>query len=434
MHDNIQIFVEKQRYLISDYQSIIDSIDIADELIKKDLNGFEFKITGFIITCNKPLIIFPKNYHIPSNHEQIKKECMTLLQVILKYRMEKFHVPEEMQLLFGDENHSTGRIVSSIELIEDYLRNGFIIKKREIVSSKKIGYTDWNATVNKLTPVITHGKPIYLQPVKRNKVYDTDNLLTKIHKWVINDCICTWGWLFGIDENILEIANPYDSQLMINVLKNELIKTFIQRDVSVIKNLINYIEAKHGSEKVTSYNTMATPYFNLIWESICAFVYSNEYANLSKWVAQPVWDGPIILKNISQRPDILFVNYKTFYILDAKYYDYHNTIPGWHDVVKQLFYKFTIESKLRNSGNKTIESYENVLIFPENSKNDFTYLGRVYVDGVMDLGEVKAFAINTKCAMEAYSSGRKDKFRDELLIQIEKVNIDADLSKMRIHA
>lgn len=435
MIDIAKIFVERQRYANNDYSVLLDFTDISNKFIKTDGQNFEFIVTGFLIVDDMPIIIFPKNYKTAAESEEIKSDVMLLLKVIMKYRLEKFHNAEEITLLFGNEKFSTGKIVSSIAIIEDYLQNGYIKRNTISYAENRMGFTDWHKTVNQSIPTLSHGNPVYLLPVKRNNVEDVENVLTKIHKWVINECLRVWGWLYGDDEKRMPEKSPFTVDKMMDVLTFEETRIYVDREIFLVRNLLIYLKACKGRKEQLTYDLLVTPYFNLVWESICGFVYSNDYNRLSKWVAQPVWEGPHVSKKISQKPDILFIEKNTFYILDAKYYDYKFTIPGWQDVVKQLFYKYTIEKKIQNDGRlKKINSYENVLIFPENSEKDFTYLGKVYVDGVMDLGEVKAFAINTRKAMMAYSDGERKGFKEELILSIENVNNEPEALKKRVMA
>jgi|GEM_PF-1206258 len=419
----IFLFVEGKEYLHKQYENLVEQLDMLNEVIKKNDGTFSFIITGFIIVNNIPVVIFPKNYLLPDSDVKIKHEAMVLMRVLMKYRLEKGHDPKEMDLLYGNTVNSTGRIISAISLIEDFQENGILKRKIRVDSSNHQGYIDWNATVNKTIPHISHKRPFYLKPIMRTSSVDDVNLLTQIHKYAVKESLDLWGWLFGYDDEEMErIQLPYSVEMAISYLNAELRKTFIQREIFVIKCLIDYLDSHSGQNKEKRFEVLATPFFNMTWEAICGYVYSNDYINLAKWVAQPIWDSNVIKKNISQRPDILFVDKSTFYILDAKYYDYNKTIPGWHDVVKQLFYKYTIEAKVKKSKELKVKKYENVLIFPENSDLKFTYLGRIYVEGVVDLGEVNAFAINTKEAMEVYALGRLSDARTILGIELCKTH------------
>ena len=121
---------------------------------------------------------------------------------------------------------------------------------------------------------------------------------------------------------------------------------------------------------------------------------------------QPVWESDLVDGHISQRPDIFMVHNQGLYILDAKYYDYNHNVPGWHDVVKQLFYRHTMKSiehsreYMRTLPNT--REIHNAFLFPGND-SDFQYVGRVHVPRVADLGEIRAFAIDQRKAMSAYA-------------------------------
>lgn len=419
----ILLFVEGKEYPYKQYETLIEQLGMFNEIIKRNNDTFSFNITGFIIANNSPIVVFPKNYLLPVYDKDIKHEALILMRVLMKYRLENGHEPREMELLYGNTINSTGRIIPAISLIEDFLENGILRRKNRVNSSRHQGYIDWGTTVNKTIPYINHGKPFYLDPIMRISSVNSTNLLTQIHEYVIWESLYLWGWILGYESTKVEkVQIPCSMEIATGYLKAELRKTFVQREIFVIKSLIKYMDSKSGQNDAKSFEVLATPFFNTTWEAICGYMYTNDYINLAKWVAQPVWDSSVIKKNISQRPDILFVDKSTFYILDAKYYDYNKTIPGWHDVVKQLFYKYTIEAKVKKSKELKVKKFENILIFPENSDLDFTYLGRIYVEGVIDLGEVNAFAINTKSAMETYAFGRMSDARMILEIELSRVH------------
>ena len=124
---------------------------------------------------------------------------------------------------------------------------------------------------------------------------------------------------------------------------------------------------------------------------------------------------------MQQRPDLICIRDKTGYILDAKYYDYKKTFPGWPDIVKQLFYHLTIKEGLgKESKYIGVSCNINALLLPESDPmTNVQYLGYIDVKNIESFDEVEVYSLNTKMMMEAYISRNKmEKIREQIFDKI----------------
>ncbi|MBM7615613.1 hypothetical protein JOC73_002186 [Alkaliphilus hydrothermalis] len=139
-------------------------------------------------------------------------------------------------------------------------------------------------------------------------------------------------------------------------------------------------------------------------------MFRNKYATTRDIVPQPEWEG--IEGKISQRPDILTVDGPILYVLDAKYYNYNVGLLGWHDVIKQLFYRHTIIENLKGKKGArllpNVKTVKNAFLLPGNETDKLKYIGRVFVRDIENLGEVKVLAINQWDAMRTYAFRNDD--------------------------
>lgn len=415
---NLFCFSEGKKYSIDKYEilrKVVKNAKIAT------INGktFSFIITGFLVVDNNLIVVFPKNYNIPDSVDHIKKEASILLKTLMKYRMEKLHSEDEASLMYGGEGFSASAISNAVFIVTDYVNNGVLVRNTKFKSDVKSGRINWNATINKTVPFINHNRPVYISPIMDSKVVDAHNMITQIHRYIANECISQWGWLMGYEINPQPCKLPVSAKEAVSLLKKELSTTYVQRDTEVIKAMIGYLEDRCGEEYSKSLTVLATPYFYYVWESICGYIFENNYIKLSSIIPQPVWKSTVKNAAISQRPDILFVKGDTFYILDAKYYNYNKNLPGWHDVVKQMFYKYSIEKALkhlrRKEQYKNINEIANIFVLPDNSNYYIRYLGIVEIEQLNELGQVHAFSINTKKAMESYSGCFDEKIKNDFL-------------------
>lgn len=401
-------FIESTDYLSSQYPEITETLKAFPDICIISERTFQFKIVGTFCIDERPVIVFPKGYDLPVHRDLQIQETKVLIRVLLRYRNEMNKSNESSDALWGLDDISSNRIAAAMLLLEDYCQNGYLKRYAECRSSGYKRRTDWPATINKTVPLYSKGNPVYDSPIARWKKNDIHNIVVLAHKYVIQDCFRKWGWLFGYD--LIPNADPRlpcPISEIILCLKTELRKTYINRDIMVIHQLIQYLSASTGKQNSRRLDLFATPYFSFVWEAICGFLFNNSYPKLKKILPQPIWESNIVSGRIAQRPDIFYVEGENLYILDAKYYNYHKNLPGWHDVVKQLFYRHSLEAV---SG-----TLDYISLLPETKKifnafilpgdgDDFLYLGQVYVPKVKDLGTIKAIVIDQKRAFATYAA------------------------------
>jgi len=396
----------------------------ASGIIKSFGNSFCFKVVGFLLLDDKIIAIFPKGFAFS---DYVSDDAAMLLKVLFRYRNSRNLEPEEIQMLRGDNVFKNGRLVSAIALLEDYQKNGYLTRNQVNRTHNVHGFPDWNRTVKTCTPLLSHRRPVYVDPVIRSSQTDTSNIITQIHKVVIGECLSIFSWLFGNSTDSTPSTMLLSQQEAISMLEIELQNTFVQREVEVIKLLIQYLSAKTGAADSYTVELLATPFFHNTWEAICGYVFENQYAILKGIVPHPQWKNAKVEGNIAQRPDILYNHNSKLYILDAKYYDYKKNLPGWHDVVKQLFYKFTIEksinSQFTNHESPHYNSIVNAFVLPENSDDDMVHLGDIHVENVDELGDLHVFSINTRNAMHLYANKKKSDYRNLMEQNIYSISL-----------
>lgn len=400
-------FSDGTYYACSRYPEIVSALEDFPSVCTISKTSFQFNVVGVICLDSFPIVVFPKNYRCITEGESYILESRNLIKALLRYRNEVSQSEDETELLFGGGRLNGSRIASALFLLEDYCQNGFIQRKSEISTSNQSGRIGWTATVNKQIPIFSHHQPVYTTPIIRKHTIDNNSIVHLAHKFVICECFKEWGWLFDYDSNVtLSFKLPFPIPEVVRELKIELRKTYLSREIKVIKGLIQYLSDTYGTDSSEKLDIIATPYFSFVWEAICGYLFDNQYSVLKALLPQPVWESDLVKGEISQRPDIFFTKGNALYILDAKYYNYTHNIPGWHDVVKQLFYRHTMLSiqntrefmhKLPNTN-----TIYNAFLFPGNS-DDCLYVGKVRVPGVDSLGEIIAIAINQEKAISAYA-------------------------------
>lgn len=417
--------VERTEYNVSEFQFTRMLISEKYEFIEVSGDKFRMTVTGFLICCENIIVVFPKGYVVP---ELPQKDAASLLRVLLRYRNSRNLSKDEISMLHGDQTYRSGRLASAVALLDDYYSNGFLKRTVKAHTSKSSGFIDWNKTIKVNVPIVSKSRPLYLSPVVRTTNADPHNVVSMIHRSIVSECISMFGWLLGLENDTAnECRMPVSPDAALDILYTELGRTFVQREIEVLKLMVQYLSAVTGRNSKTGVELLATPYFYNTWEAICGFIFQNQYTNLKHLIPQPSWKNAIVSGKISQRPDILYVHNQSLYILDAKYYDYTVSLPGWHDVVKQLFYRFTLEKscmdkKVSRCILSDIVNIKNVFILPENSQRDFVHLGDISVDSVKELETIYVIAINTAKAMDIYARGARFEYRDSLEEKLDHLN------------
>lgn len=416
-------FSDGTYYDCSRYPAVSDALVEYPDICTVNVKGFQFKVVGVLCLADLSIVVFPKNYKELLPGKTYIAESKTLIKTLLRYRRENRLEEKEKKYLYGDSQLNGNRIASAFFLLEDYCQNGYITRQSEISAIGQNGSIDWVSTINKQTPVFSNRRLIYTNPIIRKRKTDNNNIVHLTHRYVISECFKEWGWLFDYDSSI-DFSSPLPLPVneTIDALRKELQQTFLTREVHVIQELIHYLSEISGSNKSKRLDIIATPYFSFVWEAICGFLFDNQYSRLKPLLPQPVWESDIVNGSIAQRPDIFYVN-DALYILDAKYYNYTHNIPGWHDVVKQMFYRHSMASIRESREYQRVLPFQkeifNAFLFPGNNQ-DLLYVGKVHVPKVADMGKVLAFAINQEKAMDTYSKRESNGFCTTLQSRIRE--------------
>lgn len=417
--NKLTCFSEGEFYYKNDYENIIANINKYNyqrNIIKIfDNNSFKFCVSGLLIINEYPIVIFPKSYKLPITDKGKKEDTILLLKTLLRYKREKSAEWQQLQLNWGNQYDASSKIIEALYILDDYYRYGELSRKHKIRSIKKSGRIDWNSTTHRTIPVIANEQLFYARPFMVSNVKTRDEIIQHIHHAIITEARYFWGWLYNSDDKTYNkkdiVPLPCSESEAIDILSAELRQNFIQRETELIKSMRRYLRARNGNKHRWQPELIITPDFQWIWENVCGYVLGNTYERLKQFIPKPVLHSKNIKKLMDQRPDIICIQKQSGYILDAKYYNYNNSFPGWHDVIKQIFYSLTINEELKNSNDFAKVNWNmNALLLPEeDSKYEIRYLGYIDIKNHPSLGKVYVLSLNTKMMLEGYIRTRNIK-------------------------
>jgi len=407
-------FVELEKYSYADLAHTIDNYLFERGLCIREKDKLAFKFTGVFIYRNQFIIVFPKGYQIPKEDRILKQHIRTLINVLTRYSQENRLEPLEEELLngFGGQYENVKDI---FWLIDDFVEHGLIDIQQSSYILNGGSNISWARTIKSVTPIISNQRPVYLDLVTKKNNVDYNNLITKIHYYVINNCLNLYGWLFDYELNSISDTEdlPCDKDLALHLLDIEIQKTFADREITLLNTLKRFIVGNNEGSQ-SSIFTYATPYFHWVWEKICYSLFMGQLKKdpLLK-LPKPYWEVNDKRAYTEQIPDILFESEHTLYILDAKYYSINYApfkLPGWGDLVKQFFYAYTLREKIHKD-----KDIKNIFIFPGQSDDDIEYLGHASLEGETSLGKINGFTLDVYRAMEHYVSYEEGNFKKKLL-------------------
>ncbi len=336
---------------------------IAPDMLKISFCG--------VVSYSEGLAVF-----LPRNHNASVKEVGAaghhLLKSLLKYYQSKnsgIYAQESGEEVIG------GRAFSlAILLLNDYRTNGVYVRrfKEPTVNAGKV---NWSRTIARSTPYPAGNVPVYLELSTSRSRYISNCETAKIHAQVIKDLFNDYGMLWlGLssyfDERLELMSKPLGSiEVQIAYLQRELQVSYSERDMSLIKGLIQYLSIKKGSN--TNNVLIGVRKFHNLWESMLDKCLIGKYAVNSKLpvpVYQTADDEFIPVAQKGQRTDTVLKHPEgnRFAVVDAKYYEASsaNTAPGWSDLVKQFYYQKAVS--LLEGGDASVSNH---FIFPGCSGN-----------------------------------------------------------------
>lgn len=272
-----------------------------------------------------------------------------LLQALSRYYLGKNTGISE-----GQESDLIGRASLSLihSLIDDYRSNGIYVRRQKHLSINQ-GRTNWKRTIALRTPYPSGGSPIYLDTDSSSTRYVSDCEISRIHAQIIRNIyqkystLLTGDYVFS-DNNLERMPEPVSStESQVAILERELSESYSERDMQLISMLKAYIRensATGGNEIL-----VGTRKFHNVWEGMLDKCLPRKI-EINSLLPVPYYQQGEYFVEVSQkgqRTDTVIENDDGTHwaVIDAKYYNASSPhlAPGWHDLVKQFFYRTAAE-------------------------------------------------------------------------------------------
>jgi len=302
---------------------------------------------GFISWQQYIIVFMPRNCDLGTLDVH---HARYLLQALSRYYLDKNTgvVEGQSNELIGNSSLSLAQVI-----LEDYRANGLYVRRKKHFSINE-GRTNWKRTIARRLAYPSEDSHVYPDIETSSTRYVSDCEISKIHAQVIRKILRKYGALLSSDyldsNHFLDrmLKPKWGREYQLAMLDRELTESYSERDMRLIEMLKAFIEdrsAAAGNELL-----VGTRMFHNVWEGMLDKCLPRK-VDVNNALPVPYYQKDsryIELPQKGQRTDTVIDSEdgSLWAVIDAKYYDATtpNLAPGWHDLVKQFFYKTAAEA------------------------------------------------------------------------------------------
>ena len=303
-------------------------------------------------------------------------------------------------------------------IIRDYLGGSIYRRLRQREEINGAGLLHWRRTIERMNPILSTGRPIYIDTVTRATARDNHHFVSRLHRHIVEQASGTFGYLLGYARISLdhEPFEPFDDTpplfLCQSRIKQEMRDAYSDRAMQLLPMLLAWLSASDvaTSAGLALYGVTA---FHAVWEQACSLAIGNERERWQRHIPRPEWlSGQGHMQAADTfRPDIVTrikdAGGEHLLIADAKYYQLSmppalGGQPGVNEVAKQLWYERSLATAAQQRG---FAGTRNIFIVPGPERAEgFWSDGQVSLKGLPET-KVEIKRLSGLQALERYADG-----------------------------
>lgn len=374
--------------------------EIAAFLAKHNIGKTDTKETvhfcGLASAAGKGAVFFLPRHARQKTKEDIRTAGMTM-RALARFGRDV----ESRKGVARDPNDNATLAALIADLAEDFRDNG-IYSERARYRTRSSGKPDWKNTIVSERPFFTEGNVAIFPEMRTTKTLDShSNPLALIQAAVMREITETHSWwLEGArsrESELRSFRTPVMPRfLWPAALRSLLPGLYANRPVFLAKALIDYIEETAGHSEGSF--VCGVEDFSAVWEhmlrKVLPGVEHGWNTRLPKLGYVRKEDGILEMQERGMQTDIIIREDNHLTIVDAKYYAAtgRGSVPGWQDIVKQLYYQMALEKVVSGesvsncfafpAGRGSVQPYfsAGVYISPEAPVPGFPQIGCIYID------------------------------------------------------
>ncbi len=306
----------------------------------------EYDRIGLQIKDGEPVFLFPCKYPDPWDDDARKQDMLNILRIVDRYKSQKkVHDSFEEERKFPFDAY--------IWIIKDYIENWYYVENETEYTKIWNWKIDWKRTIKNNKIYVWLKNIIYSELIKKRVTYDSENIITSIHHFCVNEAIDKMWWYFWLTNQLGENIPLMERSSMIQILQSEYIKTFIDSKKRLLLNMIRMLEWLDNNFKNSTRFDISTKDFEDVFEQLLRKQFwtvdeSNFNPTAQYYLLQPDW-------SYNKRPawdlipDVILKDNNDIYVIDAKYYSYWFdneiwSLPATSSIHKQITYAEDVEN------------------------------------------------------------------------------------------
>lgn len=334
---------------------------------------YQFRFVGLVMMGDTLIVAYPKYFRerIPTDDE---------LSLILRMLKRDAGVAIVASLENGGAA-SDDKLPVMLALLDLYGEHGEYSNYIEGLELNGNGGIDWNRTINGHLPILSNGRPIYIEYETRKTLRNESDFIARLHRAVLTECSHMFreagiNKLLSLDEVCLsdeKVEDFGDAETLSWRLERERAMQFVDWKLLTLDLLERYLLTRESEVHNDEVRTLGTTSFYNVWENACKVAFGDTLkktlGNLgftieNKWdvdkklaeiIPQPQWErwlGNHFAKREGTDtliPDTVTIaespnGERLFCIYDAKHYvpsanGKMKYQPGLESVTKQFLYQ-----------------------------------------------------------------------------------------------
>ena len=329
----------------------------------------DYERIGLQIKNGEPIFLFPCKYPDPWDDEIRKQDMLNILRIIDRYK-------EQKKVFDSYEEEKKFPFDAYLWIIKDYIENWYYIENEPEYTKIWNWKIDWKKTIKNNKICVWLKNIVYSELINKRITYNSDNIITQIHKFCVKEALDKMGWYFGLSRQIEKSFVMMDRLTMIQVLQSEFIKTFIDSKKRLLLNMIRLLEGLDNNFKNSTRFDISTKDFEDVFEQLLREQFWNEDETKFNPTAQYylLQDNWAYLKQMAGEllPDVIMKDDNDIYVIDAKYYSYWYdseiwSLPATSSIHKQVTYAEDIDHQWK------YDKIYNLFILPYNWEEFLKY-------------------------------------------------------------
>jgi len=377
---------------------------IQNGVLTPDKDGaLRVRFVGVAVAGGRSFQILPKIF--PASTNDVALTMRQVIRALRRYARWQPQHRDEAPFLDPTANQTDLNALALADwLIRDYLSSGIYRRLRERDEVSGQGQISWRRTIERMVPMMSSGRPVYVETVTRSATRDRDYFVSRLHRQVVETAAREFGHLLGygplnLDHEPFEPLGDLPAFSLCQAkIRQEMRDAFSDRAMQLLPMLLAWLTAidKAESADLALYGTNS---FYDVWEKACAFALGNERDQWQAHIPRPTWSTAEGHTQVADtfEPDIVTRIHdgrgQHLLIADAKYYRLSmppqlRGQPGVNDVAKQLWYQRCLASAAQDRG--LIQTY-NIFVVPgpENEEGFWS-------DGQVDLAGLPETSVKVK--------------------------------------